>query len=99
MFTKSFWLATAERAARTFAQTLAALIVTGATGLFEVAWGNALPVAGLAAVAAVLTAVAYPSRVSDPTDEWLRVHPDDEHLLLGHATANELLDDSIGELQ
>lgn len=90
-FTKLFWLRSVERAVRTFAQTLAAMILTDATGLLDVAWGASLSVAGLAALGAILTAVAAPSRVYDPSDEWVRVHPEDEHLFLGYQLADEAI--------
>ncbi|MEU5894797.1 MULTISPECIES: holin [Streptomyces] len=57
MWNAAFWKATAERAIRTFAQALAAVLVAGATSLLDVAWGAAFATAGLAAVLAVLTAI------------------------------------------
>ncbi|MFJ4715269.1 holin [Streptomyces sp. NPDC088785] len=57
MWTTSFWKATAERAVRTFAQSLAAVLVAGATSLLDVDWAAALGTAGLATVLAVLTAL------------------------------------------
>ncbi|MFJ8822409.1 holin [Streptomyces sp. NPDC102467] len=57
MWTRSFWKATAERAIRTFAQALAAVLVAGATNLLDVDWVAALGTAGFATVLAVLTAV------------------------------------------
>ncbi|MFJ9041712.1 holin [Streptomyces sp. NPDC102406] len=57
MWDRSFWKATAERAVRTFAQALAAVLVAGATNLFDVDWAGALGTAALATVLAVLTAV------------------------------------------
>ncbi|MEV7197614.1 holin [Streptomyces sp. NPDC093510] len=57
MWTGAFWKATAERAVRTFAQALAAVLVAGATSLLDVPWGAAFATAGLAAVLAVLTAI------------------------------------------
>lgn len=57
MWTIGFWKATAERAVRTFAQALAAVLVAGATNLLDVDWAAALGTAGLAALLAVLTAV------------------------------------------
>ncbi|MFD4630982.1 holin [Streptomyces sp. NPDC058284] len=57
MWTAAFWKATAERAIRTFAQALAAVLVAGATSLLDVEWGAALATAGMAAALAVLTAV------------------------------------------
>ncbi|WP_406002169.1 holin [Streptomyces sp. NBC_00829] len=57
MFTADFWKATAERAVRTFAQSLAAVLMAGATDLFDVDWPAALATAGLATLLAVLTAI------------------------------------------
>ncbi|MFJ2766516.1 holin [Streptomyces sp. NPDC087300] len=57
MWTAAFWKATAERAIRTFAQALAAVLVAGATSLLDVPWGAAFATAGLATLLAVLTAV------------------------------------------
>ncbi|MGK5627527.1 holin [Streptomyces sp. URMC 123] len=58
MFTAAFWKATAERAIRTFAQALAAVLTAGATDLISVDWKAALSTAGMAALLAVLTALA-----------------------------------------
>ncbi|MFI1393912.1 holin [Streptomyces sp. NPDC020681] len=57
MFTADFWKATAERAIRTFAQSLVAVLAAGATDLFDVDWPAALATAGLATLLAVLTAI------------------------------------------
>ncbi|MFE0106112.1 holin [Streptomyces sp. NPDC059009] len=57
MWTAAFWKATAERAIRTFAQALAAVLVAGATNLLDVEWKAAFATAGFAALLAVLTAV------------------------------------------
>ncbi|MEU1146362.1 holin [Streptomyces sp. NPDC005863] len=46
MWTAAFWKATAERAVRTFAQALAAVLVAGATSLLDVPWGAAFATAG-----------------------------------------------------
>ncbi|WP_371650866.1 MULTISPECIES: holin [unclassified Streptomyces] len=61
MFTKAFWKATAERAIRTFAQSLAAVLTAGATNLFDVDWKAALATAGLATLLSVLMAVGSSS--------------------------------------
>lgn len=58
MFTRAFWIATAERAIKTFAQTLAALLVADGTGLIDASWGPQLSVAGMALVVSVLTSIA-----------------------------------------
>ncbi|MEU9101947.1 holin [Streptomyces sp. NPDC048361] len=57
LFTAAFWKATAERAVRTFAQALAAVLTAGATSLLDVHWTVAFATAGMAAVLAVLMAV------------------------------------------
>lgn len=55
MFTKTFLKDTAERAVKTFAQSLAAVMTAGATGVLDVDWMNALSVALLATLVSVLT--------------------------------------------
>ena len=65
MFTKEFWLAAAERAVKTFAQTFGALIVGNAIGIVGFDWLAALNVAGMAAVASVVTSVGS-SKVGAP---------------------------------
>ncbi|MFD9905643.1 holin [Streptomyces sp. NPDC059063] len=57
MGTAAFWKATAERAARTFAQSVLALITGDGLGVLDVDWGQAASVGGLAAIAAVLTGI------------------------------------------
>jgi hypothetical protein len=58
MFSLAFWYATAERAIRTAAQALAALLGADTVNWLEVDWPYALATAGGAALLAVLTAVA-----------------------------------------
>ena len=55
--TKEFWLASLERAIRTFAQALLALLGTNVASITDVDWGQALGVAALAALASVLLSV------------------------------------------
>lgn len=57
MLNKGFWIAAAERAVKTFAQSAVAILTAGATGLLDVDWGQTASVAGLAAVVSVLTSV------------------------------------------
>lgn len=61
MFTTKFWLASLERAVKTFAQTLLSFIVIGTTGLIGFDWAAALSVAGAATLASILTSVASSS--------------------------------------
>jgi Putative lactococcus lactis phage r1t holin len=57
MFTSRFWKLTAERAVKTFAQTLAGVLVVGGATLLSANWPTALSTAGMAAVVSVLTSV------------------------------------------
>ncbi|MYW63586.1 holin [Streptomyces sp. SID8379] len=83
MWTAGFWKATAERAIRTFAQALAAVLVAGATNLLDVDWPAALGTAGLATLLAVLTAVGTagvgphgPGLLESPTQKAAPVPPE-----------------------
>lgn len=58
MLSLAFWVATGERAARTFAQTAAGMLVGDGLGLLTVDWASVASVGGLAAVVSVLTSVA-----------------------------------------
>lgn len=57
IWTTAFWKGAAERAIKTFAQTLAAVFIVGTTGILEVDWIPALSVAGAAALASLLTSI------------------------------------------
>jgi hypothetical protein len=67
MWTLVFWKATAERAVKTFAQTLAALLVADGTDLLNSAWVARLSVAGMAALVSVLTSVGSETATGDPS--------------------------------
>jgi len=56
----------AERAVKTFAQSLVAVGLAGATDLLSVDWVNALSVAGLATLVSILTSIAS-SKIGDET--------------------------------
>jgi hypothetical protein len=58
MWTVAFWKAVAERAIKTFAQVLIALVGTNLTGLVEVNWVGVVTSAALAAGVSVLTSLA-----------------------------------------
>ena len=58
MFTAQFWVATAERAVKTVAQTGLSFFVIGTTGLLDLDWAALGSVAGAAGVASVLMSVA-----------------------------------------
>jgi hypothetical protein len=74
MFTKRFWLSLAERAGKTFAQSLGALLTADGVGLLDIDWPAALSAAGMAAFLSVLTSIASerigpdqsPSLVGEP---------------------------------
>lgn len=58
MWSKRFWLKTAERAAKTVAQSALAVIGVSTTGLLDVYWVGVGSVAALAGVVSVLTSLA-----------------------------------------
>lgn len=57
MFTAAFWKALAERAIKTFAQAVAALMVADAADLLSVDWKAVLATAGLTTLASILTTI------------------------------------------
>lgn len=66
MFDKRFWIAAAERAIKTFAQTLVALIGTGAVGIMDLDWPQMISIAATATVLSVLTSIASANFGSNP---------------------------------
>lgn len=56
--TKLFWADAVERAVKTVAQTIVALLTSGVVGILDVNWVETLSVAGLAGVVSVLTSIA-----------------------------------------
>ncbi|MGH3883708.1 MAG: holin [Pseudonocardiaceae bacterium] len=58
MFTYRFWQLASERAVKTFAQSLVAILSATGVGLLTVPWSTALPTAGMAALLSVLTSMA-----------------------------------------
>lgn len=57
MFTKTFWKDTVERALKTFAQSMVAVMTAGSTGVLDVDWMNAFSVSLLATLVSVLTSI------------------------------------------
>lgn len=57
MWTLAFWKGLGERAIKTFAATLAALLGGDGIGLVDVDWGQSLGVAGLATLVTALIAI------------------------------------------
>ncbi len=58
MFTSSFWLSAVERAVKSFAQSLVALLGVGGLGLLDAPWPTLLSTAGMASLLSVLTSIA-----------------------------------------
>lgn len=67
MFTKMFWSDAVERAVKTVAQTMVAMLTAGATGLLTVDWVNLFSVAGLAGLVSVLTSIGSAARAGTDT--------------------------------
>ena len=57
IWSSAFWRGAAERAVKTFAQALVAVIGVGAVGLLDVDWLGALSSATLATVVSLLTSI------------------------------------------
>jgi hypothetical protein len=57
MWTKRFWVDAGERAVRTFAQSLLALLTGSATDLIHTAWPADLSIAAMATVLSLLTSI------------------------------------------
>lgn len=64
MFTRVFWVAAVERALKTMAQSIAAVLGVGAVGILSVDWVQTLSVAATAGLLSVLTSIADSDRVS-----------------------------------
>lgn len=64
MFTREFWAAAAERALKTVAQSVVAVLGVGAVGILSVDWVQTLSVAAAAGLASILTSIADADRVA-----------------------------------
>jgi hypothetical protein len=58
LLTGQFWVATIERAVRSFAASLASILTADGTGIVNTDWGQKFSIAGMAAVVSVLLAIA-----------------------------------------
>jgi hypothetical protein len=82
MFTAFFWKCSLERALKSFAQSLLAVVGVGQVGVVDIAWPAALSTAATAGVLSILTSLASarvgtqddPSLVK-PTDGGVAVQP------------------------
>lgn len=70
---RRFVLDVAERAAKTFAQTLATLLTAAGVGLIDAPWWASLSAAGMAGVLSVLTSVASAGVTNQPTGSAVSV--------------------------
>ncbi|MGH3898418.1 MAG: holin [Pseudonocardiaceae bacterium] len=73
MFKCRFWQLTGERAVKTFAQSLVAILSATSVGLLTAPWTMALSTAGMAAVFSVLTSMAS-APVGEPNTPNLLPH-------------------------
>lgn len=69
MLTIAFWKGAGERAIKTAAQTLLAVIGTGTLGILDVDWMQALSVTALATVASVLTSIGNADFTAGTVDD------------------------------
>ena len=79
MTTLAFWRATIERAVKTFAQALLALIGTGAVGVTSLNWPQLLSVSATAALLSVLTSVASGASDGNPSATNAETTPAGKH--------------------
>ena len=64
MFTRAFWVSAAERALKTVAQSVVAVLGVGTVGILSVNWVQTLSVAAAAGLASILTSIADADRVA-----------------------------------
>ena len=57
MFSSAFWRATVERAVKSFAQSLVAILGAAQVGLLDANWLSALSIAGMALLLSVLSSI------------------------------------------
>ena len=64
LWTREFWVGAAERAVKTVAQAVVAVVGVAGTGMLSVDWVQTLSVAAAAGLASVLTSIADADRVA-----------------------------------
>lgn len=69
MFTRSFWLDTAERLVKTFSQALAAIFMVSGVTILNADWATALATAGTATLLSLLTSLASAVKTAKVDDE------------------------------
>ncbi|MEU6708112.1 holin [Streptomyces wuyuanensis] len=75
LWTVNFWQSTAERAAKTFAQALAAVLTNDGLGWLDISWPVAVGSAGTAAFLSLLTSIASAPSVEPGTPSLVRTRP------------------------
>lgn len=78
MLTTSFWKGAGERAIKTAAQSLLAVLGVTGLGFGDVDWAASLSVAGVAALASILTSIVNPSFTAGDTGAGETYDPDAE---------------------
>ncbi|CAB4134978.1 Holin, r1t-type [uncultured Caudovirales phage] len=73
MLTRSFWVDAGERVVRTVAQTLLALLGTGAVGILAVDWLQMLSVAAGAGLVSLLMSIVATGVGAKGTAEFVEV--------------------------
>lgn len=78
MYDINFWKAAAERAIKTFAQTLVALMGTEMVGIHQFEWGMSLSASAFAAVLSIATSLASANFGPNPGPSLVdeSTHPD-----------------------
>ena len=75
IFTRKFWLYAGERAIKTVGQTaLSGMLVTGVTGILDVAWPTVASASALAGIVSVLTSIVNYDNKAPYTDEDVARH-------------------------
>ncbi len=69
LLTKEFWIGALERAIKTFAQTLLALVGTDAVGVLNVDIAQSVLASLAAAGISVLTSISTPKTVTNSTEK------------------------------
>lgn len=91
MFTTEFWKFTAERAVKTFAQSLIASIgVSAAAPVWDFGWGEVIGIALTATLLSVLTSVASVGAATPGTPSLIKREDVDSEGLAAGAQAHDL---------